>query len=463
MTRTIIPVRNEVRGTPMTRTGRRRGAIATAFLASAALALTGCGSGDDSGDGGDTADVDIDAVLEEGGELTVWAWDPTLETVAENFQEEYPNVDIELVNAGTGNDQYTALQNAIQAGSGVPDVAQVEFYALPQFVLAESLADLSQFGAAGLDGTFTPGPWSAVTQDDGVYALPTDSGPMALFYNKTLFDEHDLEVPTTWEQFAEVGRQLQEEDPDSYITSDTGDAGMATSLIWQAGGQPFQVDGTDVTIDLADEGSSQYGEYWNTLVSEDLLAPITAWSDEWYQGLADGTIATLVTGAWMRGNLESSVPDGSGDWAVAPMPQWEEGANVTAENGGSSLAVPAASDQQELAYAFVEYTTAGDGVAPRIEEGAFPATTADLESEEFTTPEFEYFGGQQVNQVLAESASNVIEGWQYLPYQVYANSIFNDTVGQAYVSDATITEGLAAWQDALVTYGNEQGFSVSAP
>src|SRR5690625_7899982 len=89
----------------MTRTGRRRGAIATAALASAALALTGCGSGDDSGDGGDTADVDIDAVLEEGGELTVWAWDPTLETVAENFQEEYPNVDIELVNAGTGNDQ----------------------------------------------------------------------------------------------------------------------------------------------------------------------------------------------------------------------------------------------------------------------------------------------------------------------------------------------------------------------
>src|SRR5699024_5820848 len=248
----------------------------------------------------------------------------------------------------------------------------------------------------------------------------TDSGPMALFYNKTLFDEHGLEVPTTWEQFAEVGRQLQEEDPDSYITSDTGDAGMATSLIWQAGGQPFQVDGTSITIDLADEGSSQYGEYWNTLVSEDLLAPITAWSDEWYQGLSDGTIASLVTGAWMRGNLESSVPDGAGDWAVAPMPQWQAGDQVTAENGGSSLAIPAGTDNEELAYAFIKYATVGDGVATRIDQGAFPATVEDLQSEEFTSQKFDYFGGQQVNKILAESATNVSAGWQYLPYQVYA-------------------------------------------
>ncbi len=49
---------------------------------------------------------------------------------------------VNLVNAGTGNDQYTALQNAIAAGKGVPDVAQIEYYALPQFALAKSLADI---------------------------------------------------------------------------------------------------------------------------------------------------------------------------------------------------------------------------------------------------------------------------------------------------------------------------------
>jgi multiple sugar transport system substrate-binding protein len=42
-----------------------------------------------------------------------------------------------------------------------------------------------------------------------------------------------------------------------------------------------------------------------------------------------------------------------------------------------------ASDNQALAYAFAEYVTVGDGVQLRLDQGAFPATTADLESEEF--------------------------------------------------------------------------------
>jgi multiple sugar transport system substrate-binding protein len=50
--------------------------------------------------------------------------------------------------------------------------------------------------------------------------------------------------------------------------------------------------------------------------------------------------------------------------------------------------------------------------------------------------------------------------WKYLPYQVYANSIFNDTVGKAYVSSTKLTAGLKSWQDASVKYGTEQGFTV---
>jgi multiple sugar transport system substrate-binding protein len=55
----------------------------------------------------------------------------------------------------------------------------------------------------------------------------------------------------------------------------------------------------------------------------------------------------------------------------------------------------------------------------------------------------------------------VVTGWSYLPFQVYANSIFNDTVGKAYVSSTTLQDGLTGWQQASVKYGNEQGFTVS--
>src|SRR3712207_7966338 len=48
-------------------------------------------------------------------------------------------------------------------------------------------------------------------------------------------------------------------------------------------------------------------------------------------------------------------------------------------------------------YAFLEYANAGDGVAARIAGGAFPATTADLNSEEFVNAPFEYFAGQKAD------------------------------------------------------------------
>jgi len=145
---------------------------------------------------------------------------------------------------------------------------------------------------------------------------------------------------------------------------------------------------------------------------------------------------------------------------VAPMPQWTEGSNETAENGGSALSVTEASTKKALAYGFLEYANAGDGVATRLEGGNFPATLADLNDEKFLAEESEYFGGQKINEVLSASATGVVTGWQYLPYQVYANSVFPDTVGQAYTGSSTLSDGLAAWQDSIVKYGNEQGFTV---
>ncbi|GAB6937468.1 ABC transporter substrate-binding protein [Isoptericola variabilis] len=441
----------------------RHVARGTALAGVLALGLAACGSGDDGGSGGgDAAPVDTAAVLEKGGEITVWAWEPTLEDVVKDFEEQYPNVTVNLENVGTSNDQYTALQNAIAAGDGVPDVAQIEYFAVPQFAISEALTNLGPLGADDLDGTFSTGPWNSVHSGDGVYGLPMDSGPMALFYNEEVFDTYGVDVPTTWDEYLEAARTIHEKDPKAYIANDIGDAGFTTSMIWQAGGHPYQVDGTDVSIDFAgDEGTQKFTEVWQQLIDEDLLAPVGSWSDEWYQGLGNGTIATLTIGAWMPANLESGVPQGKGKWRVAEMPQWEAGQHATSENGGSSLTVPAASENAELAYAFVDYATNGDGVQARLDGGAFPATTADLESDEFRGAESEYFGGQKINEVLADSAANVVEGWQYLPFQVYANSIFNDTVGQAYVSGTTLTDGLATWQEQSATYGNSQGFTVN--
>ena len=47
-------------------------------------------------------------------------------------------------------------------------------------------------------------------------------------------------VPTTWDEYVADAKKLHAANPKEYITSDTGDPGFATSMIWQAGGKPFQ-------------------------------------------------------------------------------------------------------------------------------------------------------------------------------------------------------------------------------
>ncbi|MFB7185532.1 ABC transporter substrate-binding protein [Streptomyces sp. NPDC056178] len=431
-----------------------------ALVSALALGVTACGGSDDASDQKVVSAGDVQAALDKGGDITVWAWEPTLKTVAADFQKKYPKVKVNLVGERSGDKHYTALSNAISAGKGVPDVAQVEYFALGQYSLTKGLTDLAPFGADKLATKYTAGPWNAVSDGDKVYGLPMDSGPMALFFNKAVFDKYKISVPTTWDEYVDAARKLHKADPKVYIANDTGEGGFITSMLWQAGSRPYKLDGTKVGINFDDAGAKKFEAVWQKLLDERLLAPITSWTDDWYKGLGDGTIATLTTGAWMPANFVSGVPNAQGHWRAAAMPAWVKGDKASAENGGSSLAVPALSKNKELAYAFAKYANAGDGVAIRVAQGAFPATKSELESASFQNKKFDYFGGQEANKIFAESAANVTSDWTYLPFQPYANSIFNDTVGKAYVSGTTLADGLKAWQDASVKYGEEQGFTI---
>ncbi|WP_327693259.1 ABC transporter substrate-binding protein [Streptomyces sp. NBC_00459] len=431
------------------------------LLSVLALGATACGgSDDDSSDQKAVSAADIQAALKKGGTVNVWAWEPTLKSVAANFEKKYPKVKINLVAERSGDKHYTALSNAIAAKKGVPDVAQVEYFALSQYSLTKGLTDLAPYGADKLKAKYTPGPWNAVSDGDKVYGLPMDSGPMAMFYNKKVFDKYKIAVPTTWDEYVEAARKLHKADPKVYIANDAGDAGFTTSLLWEAGSRPYKVDGTKVSINFDDAGAKKYTDTWQKLIDEKLVSPINGWTDDWYKGLGDGTIATLTTGAWMPANFVSGVPQASGQWRAAPMPAWTKGDKASAENGGSSLALPELGKNKELAYAFVEYANAGDGVQTRVDEGAFPATNAQLQDPAFLSKKFDYFDGQEANKIFADSAANVASDWSYLPFQQYANSIFNDTVGKAYVSSTKLSDALKTWQDASIKYGNEQGFTV---
>ncbi len=444
------------------RHGRAKMLAAVTIAGLATMSLAGCGSSDTGGGTAGTGSAaDLDAALEKGGEITYWTWTPQAEAQVAAFEKQYPNVKVNVVNAGTATDEYTKLSNAISAGSGAPDVAQIEYYALQQYALSDSLLDLGTYGMGELQDKYTASTWGAVNVNDKLVALPQDSGPMVMFYNKAVFDQYGLTVPTTWDEYIAEAKKLNAADSSKFITNDAGDPGYADPLIWQAGGRPFQTNGDQVTINLQDEGTKKWADTWNQLLEPKLIANIPTWSDDWYKALGNGTLATIITGAWMPGILEGSLPEGAGNWRVAPIPSYD-GTPVSAENGGSSQAVIKQSKNPALAAAFLRWLNSSDeSITTFLDGGGFPSTTAQLEDPTFLNATPEYFGGQEINKVLVDASKNVSDGWQYLPFQVYANSVFPDTVGQAYANNSDLNTALEAWQNNLVNYGNQQGFNVN--
>ena len=446
----------------------RRGfaGAAIAVGGAAALALTGCGSSLVSGGGSASPSgnpqADIDAALAKDATLTFWAWGPQYKDVVAAFEKAYPSVKVNLVNNGSNNAEYIKLQNVVKAGSGIPDVAQIEYTALPQFEFGKSLLDLSKYGVSSMAAKYSPTIWSQVNINGGIYGLPQDGGPVAMFYRKDVFDKYGLTVPTTWDEYFAAAQKLHAADPSKFIASDAGDPSFTEASIWQAGGKPFTVSGTNITVNLADKGSTQWASMWSKLLEGGLIDTKTAaWSPDWNAGLGNGKYATWLSGAWAAGTLQNRIPQASGNWRVAQLPQYAVGDNAAGVQGGSSSAVMQASTNKLAAIGFVQWISTNQGANQIwVDEAGFPAASQTLSSDAWVNKPVPYFGNQNINKVFADTLKGVPSGWQFLPYEIYADSVFNDTAGQAWANKSAIAPGLIAWQKVIVSYGNQQGFTV---
>ncbi|RZU66108.1 carbohydrate ABC transporter substrate-binding protein (CUT1 family) [Microterricola gilva] len=434
----------------METTTTRRWARLGAVVGAGALlvgALSGCSAAATGGDKPVTEDVT----------LTWWTWSDSTQVLADEITKANPNITFDVVKLENPDAVVTKLQNAVKAGKGAPDLVPVEYQTLPQLTLGDALADVSEYGLGDYEDAFTASTWNAVNVQGKLVALPMDSGPMVMIYNKDLYANAGVaEAPKTWDQFADASAKIHAFDPEAYIAN-SGDAGFFTSMIWASGGQPFQTEGENVTINLQDEGTKKFATYWGDRLNAGELSGVPTWSDEWSKALTQDKLGTLLMGSWMISGMNDYGT--LGKWAVAPIPSWD-GQPASAENGGSALAVTEQSEKKDAAAAVLKYLAEGEGRA-LLNANGFPSTVADLTDPEFLDHPFEAYGGQPANQIGAASAESVVAGWQYLPYQGYANNVFTDSVGKALGSNGDLNEALVEWQDTLVTFGNEQGFSVN--
>ena len=249
-------------------------------------------------------------------QITVWSWEPSMKQVIAGFEKDNP--DIHVVWKNTSG--YDKLNNAIQDGYGIPDVVQLEYYALRQYAVSSQLVPITG-RTEGYADFYTPGTWASVQLNGRVYGLPMDSGPMAFFYNNSVFEQVGVDASKirTWDDYYEAAKKLKK--IGVYITADSGDASFYDTMIWLAGGRPFSTsnDGRNVTIRLTeDKGTREFTEFWQKMIDEGLVATnLTSWSDRWKSAVGQGKVASLFSGAWLPSLLMSDIPGAAGLWRVA--------------------------------------------------------------------------------------------------------------------------------------------------
>ncbi|HYN29426.1 MAG TPA: sugar ABC transporter substrate-binding protein [Dermatophilaceae bacterium] len=437
-------------------------AIAPVLLATA---CSGSDSGSDSGSGAGSS-PSAAACAPTGGKVALqfWTWVPGMDKVVAKWNAANPDIQVTVKNTPAGNaGTYQNMFNSLKAGTA-PDLGQVEYDTLSSFRLQEGLKDISGCpGVSDAKPTFVDWAWKqAEVGGPGVYAIPQDTGPMAMFYRKDIFEQNGITPPTTWDEYAAAGEKLKAKG--ILITHfPQQDANWFDGLLWQAGAQIFETSGDSVKVALDDPQAVKVAEYWQKLIDAKLIATnLQGFSPELYKSWNDGKVASWISAAWGYSTIRDNAKDTAGKWAVAPMPQWAAGEKKAGNWGGSTTAVMSGSKHPAEAAKFALWLNSDTEALSLANElgGLYPANTAGLDLPALTAG-VPFYGDQKVFDVFKEASANVDTNFQWGPIMTDTNRFLSDGFTKALNGQGTLQESLTTAQTQTKAALKSQGIKVA--
>ncbi len=394
--------------------------------------------------------------------LTYWAWIPGMDKQVALFNQSHPNIHVTVTNVGSGPVEYDKLFTAIKANN-TPDVSEVEYQLLPTFETTGGLLDMAPYGAASVKDLFVPWTWNQVTLGNSIYAIPQDTGPMAMFYRQDVFQKYHLSVPTTWAEYADDAAKIHAADPNQYMTDfPPKNPGWFAGLAWQTGAHWFTINGQSWKTSINDAPTQQTANYWQGLLDKKLIKTEPDFSNGWYHDLQTGSLATWLSGAWGAGIISQNAPQASGKWRVAPMPQWQAGQTANGNWGGSSTVAFKDSKHPKEATEFAEWISSNEQSAEQEFKGggAYPALLSSLNSPALNSP-IPFFGNQVINEVFKTSATQVKVNFLWGPTMNQVYSDMGNNLANAINGQGTFSSAITSTQQSTITFMQKQGFSVS--
>jgi multiple sugar transport system substrate-binding protein len=334
---------------------------------------------------------------------------------------------------------------------------------LPNFEHVGGLVDLSQYGAASVQQDFVPWTWAQATQGGDVYAIPQDTGPMGLFYRSDLFTKYGLTVPTTWAEFLSDAQKVHAAHPSVYITAfPSNDAQWFSGLAWQAGAKWFSISGQTWVDDINDAPSQQVAGFWQQLISDHLVKVEPDFAAAWYKDLSDGTLLTWPTAVWGENTLITNAASTTGDWRVAPLPNWGS-TQANGNWGGSTTVVFKDSKHPAQAAQFAEWLNTNPASITGLitKGGLYPADLTGQQQPAANSP-VTFYGGQNIWSIFAADGKLVNTTFQWGPIMSTTFTQMQDGFGSVSSGSSTLAQVLASTQSQTLSSMQKQGFSVKA-
>jgi ABC-type glycerol-3-phosphate transport system substrate-binding protein len=380
--------------------------------------------------------------------ITIWGWGVAvdgLKLVDEGFRKKYPDIELKYV-VRSPTETYRQIQLTISAGSGAPDVSLVEDSHLAQLVKLGALADVTS-RVRPYRKLIAPYRWKEATRNGRIHAMPWDSGPVAVFYRRDIFQRAGVNPNriNTWAQYYQAALKIKRTTGVPMWPQPTArnDARVFEILLWQQG--LGYVNGKGAVILDKDARIRRTLEFMGKFWKGGLSLNQEWWTNPWYKAFEEGEVATIPEAVWMGTFFKSFIaPKAVGKWGVFRLPAWTPGGSRASNDGGSALAIFNQSDNKAAAWNYIQYHLGRADVQVQIYEKTdlFPGLTTAYRTPLFKTGD-PYFGGQRVRELFVDIARKIPKAGVYSSDYQQMNSLMQTEIQKYALGRQTARQALS--------------------
>ncbi|GIP52808.1 MULTISPECIES: ABC transporter substrate-binding protein [Paenibacillus] len=343
-------------------------------------------------------------------ELTFWSLGVTnYEDLAKEYTKEHPNVTFKFQNTADQTAHHNNLTTALSAGSGAPDIFQLEIAFVERFMNnTDKFYNLYDLGAKDIEANYLDWKWKQVTSLDGKVqlGLPTDIGPTVVYYRTDVAEQAGLPTDPdgfsaaidSWDKFATVAKAFKDKTGKPFAD--------LTDLVYngvrdQSEGEIYfsKEDGSFIGADNPQVKKAY--DFTVKGIQEGWIGNWVLWSPEWQNAINKGDFGVMLGPAWIAGTIKNA-KDSAGKWQIAQMP---EGAGNW---GGSFLTLPKEGKHPKEAYEFISWVLNKENQMKSFtDSGLFPTIPAVYEDPAFTEKGDDFFAGQVTSAAYAKAAQTV--------------------------------------------------------